>query len=390
MLVKGREKSLLRQHPWVFSGAIQKIKGKPGLGDTVDVFSHDGKWLAKGAYSPESQIRVRAWSFKQNEEIDQAFFDRRLQQAYNIKKDYLSKGKISGFRLIGGESDGMPGITLDVYDKVVVGQFLSAGGERHKAAIVSAIDKLFPGMPVFERSDVEVRKKEGLPLVTGWLTSPGNEEQVIEEYGVKIAVNIAQGHKTGFYLDQRENRLALADYVADKAVLNCFCYTGTFSLFALKGGAANVTNIDVSDTALALAKHNHELNELASDKVEFVRADVFKQLREYKEQGRQFDVIVLDPPKFVEHKGQLQSACRGYKDINMVALQCLKPGGTLLTFSCSGLMEANLFQKVVADAALDAGAELRFVRKLTQAEDHPIGAAFPEGFYLKGLVCKKV
>ena len=205
----------------------------------------------KAPIHPKARFASAPGVLKQNEEIDQAFFDRRLQQAYNIKKDYLSKGKISGFRLIGGESDGMPGVTLDVYDKVVVGQFLSAGGERHKAAIVSAIDKLFPGMPVFERSDVEVRKKEGLPLVTGWLTSPGSEEQVIEEYGVKIAVNIAQGHKTGFYLDQRENRLALADYVADKAVLNCFCYTGTFSLFALKGGAANVTNIDVSDTALA-------------------------------------------------------------------------------------------------------------------------------------------
>ncbi|CCQ12362.1 LSU m5C1962 methyltransferase RlmI [Pseudoalteromonas luteoviolacea B = ATCC 29581] len=388
-LESGREKSLKRKHPWVFSKAIKKVKGKPGIGDIVEIYSNDGQYLATASYSPESQIRARIWTYDQNEQINTDFFEKKLRQALHARDYVIEEGQLSGFRLCAAESDGLPGITIDKFQNVLVCQLLSAGAERFKANIVEALRRIFPECVVYERSDVDVRKKEGLDKVTGSLH--GNlptEPVIIQENGLNIEVDIVAGHKTGFYLDQRDSRAALERFSKNKDVLNCFCYTGTFSLYALRGGCNKVINVDVSEPALELAKRNVEHNKLDLTKVEFVKQDVFKLLRQYREEGRLFDTIVMDPPKFAESKAQLTGACRGYKDINMVAMQILKPGGTLLTFSCSGLMDQNLFQKVVADAALDAGRELLIMERLNQAPDHPIAGNYPEGFYLKGLICR--
>ncbi|CAM3566731.1 class I SAM-dependent methyltransferase [Pseudoalteromonas maricaloris] len=388
-LQPGREKSLNRKHPWVFSKAIKKVKGKPALGDTVKIYNNEGKYLATAAYSPDSQIRARIWTFDESQHIDQAFFEQKLARALAAREYVIAEGGLTGFRLCAAESDGLPGVTIDKFDNYLVCQLLSAGAERHKGEIVMALQSLFPDCHVYERSDVDVRKKEGLDKITGPLAGDAPIAPVlISENGLKIEVDIIGGHKTGFYLDQRDSRAALERFVKDKEVLNCFCYTGTFGLYALRGGCSKVINVDVSQPALDTAKRNVEHNELDLSKAEFVKQDVFKLLRQYRDEGRQFDTIVMDPPKFAESKAQLNGACRGYKDINMIAMQILKPGGTLLTFSCSGLMEQNLFQKVVADAALDAGKELLIMERLNQAADHPIAGNYPEGFYLKGLICK--
>ena len=385
----GREKSLLRKHPWIFSKAINKIKGKPMLGDTVDVFDSKGNWLAKGAYSPESQIRIRIWSFDEHQEIDRDFFFNKLQKAQVRRDWFIAQGKLTGYRLIAGESDGLPGVTIDKYDNFLVCQLLSAGADFHRYTLVSCLKELYPDCHIYERSDVDVRKKEGLEPVTGWLTEPQDStECVIEEHGIKIHVDVATGHKTGFYLDQRDSRLTAGKFAKDKTILNCFSYTSTFALHCAANNAKEVINVDVSQSALDMGKRNLDLNGLADANVSFVKADVFKLLRTYREEKRRFDMIILDPPKFVESKAQLTGACRGYKDINMLAMQLLNPGGILLTFSCSGLMEASLFQKVVADAALDAKRNVYFVERLQQAADHPISSNYPEGYYLKGLVCQ--
>ncbi|WP_281561323.1 class I SAM-dependent methyltransferase [Thalassomonas sp. RHCl1] len=385
----GREKSLLRKHPWVFSKGVNKIKGKPMLGETVDVFDSKGNWLAKGAYSPESQIRVRVWSFDENEQIDRAFFFKKLNLAQSRRDYFIDRDKLTGYRLIAGESDGLPGITIDKYDNLIVCQLLSAGADFHRYTLVDCLKELYPGCHIYERSDVDVRKKEGLEPVTGWLTEEQeNTECVIEEHGIKIHVDIATGHKTGFYLDQRDSRLAAGKYAKGKSILNCFSYTGTFSLHCAANDAKEVINVDVSQTALDMAQRNLELNGLADKNVTGIKEDVFKLLRQYRAEKKTFDMIILDPPKFVDSKAQLTSACRGYKDINMLAMQLLKPKGILLTFSCSGLMESNLFNKVVADAALDAGKNLYYVERLHQAADHPVASNYPEGYYLKGLVCQ--
>ncbi|REL35598.1 class I SAM-dependent methyltransferase [Thalassotalea euphylliae] len=385
----GREKSLRRKHPWVFSKAVNKVKGKPMLGETVDVFDSKDNWLARGAYSPESQMRVRVWTFDQNENIDRDFFKRKLEQAQGRRDWFIEKGKLTGYRLIAGESDGMPGITIDKYDDIIVCQLLSAGAEFHRHTLVDVLTELYPDCGVYERSDVDVRKKEGLEKQVGWLANEkSSTERVICEHGINIIVDVATGHKTGFYLDQRDSRLAAGKYAKDKNILNCFSYTGTFSLHCAAAGAASVTNVDVSQAALDIAQRNLAENNLDNAPVEFVKEDVFKLLRKYKADGVRFDMIIMDPPKFVENKAQLTSACRGYKDINMLAMQLLNPGGLLLTFSCSGLLDAPLFQKVVADAALDAGKSCHFVERLHQAADHPVSSNYPEGYYLKGFVCQ--
>ncbi|ELV8727287.1 class I SAM-dependent methyltransferase [Vibrio fluvialis] len=389
-LVKGREKSLRRKHPWVFSRGISKIEGEPGLGDTVDVYTHEGQWLAKAAYSPHSQIRARVWSFEK-EAIDTAFFVKRIQQAQLLRDDLIERDGLTGYRLIAAESDGLPGITIDKYQDFLVCQLLSAGAECQKDALVEALKQCFPICSIYERSDVAVRKKEGLEERVGVLHGElPPKSVVIEENGVKISVDIVGGHKTGFYLDQRDSRFQSMKYVKNKDVLNCFSYTGGFGLYALKGGAKRVINADVSQPALDTAKFNAELNEfdISKKRAVFLNADVFKLLREYRDQGTKFDVVIMDPPKFAESKAQLNGACRGYKDINMLAMQILNPGGTLLTYSCSGLMDQVLFQKIIADAALDAGRDVKFIERFEQAADHPTDTAYPEGFYLKGFACK--
>ncbi|ELE2042188.1 class I SAM-dependent methyltransferase [Vibrio vulnificus] len=389
-LVKGREKSVVRRHPWIFSRGIDRVEGNPQLGETVDVYGHDGKWLAKAAYSPESQIRARVWSFEK-QDVNRAFFVKRIQDAQLLREDVIERDGLTGYRLIAAESDGMPGVTIDRYQNFFVCQLLSAGAEHQKQNIVDALIEVFPDCNVYERSDVSVRKKEGLQETTGVLHGEMPPKSVvIEENGVKISVDIVGGHKTGFYLDQRDSRQQAMKYVKNKEVLNCFSYTGGFGLYALKGGAKRVINADVSQPALDTAKFNAELNEfdISKKRAVFLNADVFKLLREYRDQGTTFDVVIMDPPKFAESKAQLNGACRGYKDINMLAMQILKPGGTLLTYSCSGLMDQVLFQKIIADAAVDAGRSVKFVERFEQAADHPTDTAYPEGFYLKGFACK--
>ncbi|PMO91044.1 23S rRNA methyltransferase [Vibrio breoganii] len=389
-LAKGRDKSVRRRHPWIFSRGIETVSGDPQLGDTVDVFAHNGQWLAKAAYSPHSQIRARVWSFAK-QEIDTQFFIKRIEQAQMLRDECIAKGGLTGYRLIAAESDSMPGVTIDRYQDYMVCQFLSAGAEKLKQNIVDALVHCFPSCSVYERSDVAVRKKEGLEESTGLLhgTDP-TEPVVIEENGVKIQVDIKTGHKTGFYLDQRDSRQHSMKYVKGKQVLNCFSYTGGFGLYALKAGAERVINVDVSQPALDIAKKNAEINGFDVKKAVFLNADVFKILREYRDQGTQFDVVIMDPPKMVSSKQNLNSGARGYKDLNMLAIQILKPGGTLLTYSCSGLMESGLFQKIIADAALDAGREVKFVESFTQASDHLFDTAYPEGLYLKGFAAKVI
>ncbi|MBH2564001.1 23S rRNA (cytosine(1962)-C(5))-methyltransferase RlmI [Serratia sp. Nf2] len=388
-LAKGREKSLLRRHPWVFSGAVQRVEGKALSGETIDILDSQGKWLARGAYSPESQIRARVWTFQQDEEINIDFFIRRLQQAQSWRDWIAQRDGLDGYRLIAGESDGLPGITIDRFQNFLVLQLLSAGAEYQRPALLSALQHCYPECSIYDRSDVAVRKKEGLPLAQGPVLGDLPPELLpITEHGMKLLVDIQQGHKTGFYLDQRDSRLAARSYSAGRRVLNCFSYTGAFAVSALMGGCEQVISVDTSQAALDIAKQNVELNKLDLNKAEFVRDDVFQLLRNYRAQGEKFDLIIMDPPKFVENKNQLASACRGYKDINMLALQLLNPGGILLSFSCSGLMPTDLFQKILADAAVDAGRDVQFIEQFRQAADHPVIATYPEGLYLKGFACR--
>lgn len=389
ILQDGREKALNRRHPWLFSNAIDKVLNTPNRGDTVEVLSSKGQWLARAAYSPSSQIRARIWTFDENETIDLDFFIRKLTRAWQLRQSLFKHTDTDGLRVIAAESDGLPGITIDKYNDILVVQLLSAGADAKRPLIVKALQQVFPQHSIYERSDVDVRKKEGLKPVTGWLHLPkAHGEVLIKEHGMHLLVDVMQGHKTGFYLDQRASRAAVRRFAKDADILNCFSYTGTFAVAALAGGAHHVTNVDMSELALTTASRNAELNQLDLSKLTNTKADVFKLLRQYQEQGKQFDLIILDPPKFAENKSQLNSACRGYKDINRVAMQLVKPGGLLFTFSCSGLMEEALFQKVVADAALDARRDCLFIERLQQDSDHPVASFFPEGYYLKGLVCK--
>ncbi|OOF30334.1 class I SAM-dependent methyltransferase [Salinivibrio proteolyticus] len=386
-LAKGRDKSIKRRHPWIFSRGIARIEGKPALGDTVTVCDHQGEFLGLGAYSPQSQIRVRMWCFEKTT-IDSDFFLARIRAAKPLRTMLANRDGLTGYRLLAAESDGVPGITVDKYDNYLVCQLLSAGADAQRDNLVTALRTEFPECHIYERSDVAIRKKEGLKPRTGVLHGEEPPASVIiEENGVAIEVDIANGHKTGFYLDQRDSREQAVKYMDGKRVLNCFCYTGGFGLYAQKGNAKQVTNVDVSQPALDKAKANAARNGFDLTRAEFVNADVFKLLRTYREQGERFDVIVMDPPKFAESKSQLTGACRGYKDINMLAMQLLNPGGVLLSYSCSGLMDAGLFQKILADAALDAGKNVQFIERFAQAADHPTHSAYPEGFYLKGFAC---
>jgi len=389
ILAKGREKSLLRRHPWVFSGAVARMEGKAQLGETIDICDSQGKWLAKGAWSPESQIRVRVWSWQADESIDIDFFVKRLQAAQQLRDWLAERDDLDSYRLIAGESDGLPGVTIDRFGTFLVMQLLSAGAEYQRAAIITALQKCYPDCAIYDRSDVSVRKKEGLELVQGPVTGEIPPPLLpITEHGMKLLVDIQTGHKTGYYLDQRDSRLASRRYAQNKRVLNCFSYTGGFAVSALLGGCTEVLSVDTSQAALDIARENVELNGLDLTKAQFVRDDVFKLLRRYRDEGEKFDLIVMDPPKFVENKNQLNGACRGYKDINMLAMQLLNPGGILLTFSCSGLMATDLFQKIIADAALDAQRDVQFIEQFRQAADHPVIASYPEGMYLKGFACR--
>ncbi|MFC3121647.1 class I SAM-dependent rRNA methyltransferase [Agaribacter flavus] len=391
VLKAGKEKSLLRKHPWVFKGAVDKIIGQAKQGGTINIVSHSGEFLAKAAYSPHSQICARVWTYSLQENIDDVFFKKRVANAIALRKEWLAQANTNAYRLVAAESDGLPGITVDKYDNIIVIQLLSAGADKHRKKIVNALLAHFPDCVIHERSDVAVREKEGLSPVVQTLQGSLPETVIIKENDIKIEVDLINGHKTGFYLDQRKNRQIAGQHCRGKRVLNCFSYTGTFALYALKGGAQEVINLDVSASALNTSKHNISLNfdENIANRAKHLKVDVFEQLRKYDESGEKFDLIVMDPPKFIENKHHLEKAARGYKDINRLACKLLKPSGKLLTFSCSGLMPASLFNKIVADSALDAETELNYVEYLYQDFDHMTASYFPEGMYLKGLVCIK-
>lgn len=386
-LKRGKEKPVHNRHPWVFSGAISRVDGKPGDGDIVDVVDERGGFLARGYFNRRSQITVRLMTWEAAEEVDAALLAVRLRacalrrKALNLPSD--------AYRLAHGESDLLPGLIVDRYADYFVVQCLTAGMERWKGDIASILSQFAPCRGVYERSDVDAREKDGLPPAAGPLWGdPPPDAVEITEAGYRFAVDLKSGQKTGFYLDQRDNRRQVAGYCQGREVLNCFAYTGAFGVYAAGAGAKSITNVDTSADALAAARHNLELNGLAGRPAEQVVADVFAQLRQYREQGRRFDLIVLDPPKFAYNQAQVQHACRGYKDINWLAMQLLRPNGILATFSCSGLVSPDLFQKVVFGASIDAGRDAQILTKLTQAADHPILLAFPEGEYLKGLICQ--
>ncbi len=384
----GKERSLLRRHPWVFEGSI--ARGGADAGETVRVEAGDGRFLAWGAFSPSSMIRVRAWSFDEAERIDVAYFARRLRRAIDLRTRLgLASDAV---RLVHGEADGLPGLIVDRYGDTLCAQFLAAGSERWREVIADALCANTGLTRLYERSDAGVRAQEGLPGRSGWLrrddADDGHTAITISEHGWTLGVDVALGHKTGYYLDQRDNRKRFAEWVRRlgcRRVLNCYCYTGGFSVAALAGGATEVTSVDSSAPALELARDNLRRNGSAGAACDFADADVNQYLRDALQAGRGFDAIVLDPPKFAASAAHAERAARAYKDINRLALQLLAPGGLLFTFSCSGGIDAGLFHKIVAGAAIDAGVDGAIVERLEAAPDHPTTLYFPEGEYLKGL-----
>lgn len=391
ILKAGREKSLKRRHPWVFSGAVDRLQGSPGSGETVAVFTRDGEFLAWAGYSPDSQIVARAWSFRETDSIDAAFFQRRIRQAVAARPALAGT---NAMRLVHGESDGLPGLVVDRYADTLVVQITTAGAEFWREAIADALIDITGVKNILERSDVDVRELEGLPSKVGVLRGTVVDTPiVIEENGIQLSADLWHGHKTGFYLDQRDNRALTRqltrEYSHDAEVLNCFCYTGGMSVSALAGGAKSVLSIDSSAPALAIAAENVRRNALPADRAEWMEADVFQALRQLRDRGRQFDLIVLDPPKFAPTAHHAEKATRAYKDINLLGFKLLRPGGLLMTYSCSGGVSADLFQKVVAGAALDAGVEAQILRRLGPGVDHPVSVHFPEGDYLKGLLLRR-
>jgi 23S rRNA (cytosine1962-C5)-methyltransferase len=388
----GKERSLLRRHPWVFESSV--ASGKADAGETVRVETHDGQFLAWGAYSPQSAIRVRAWSFEQAERIDAAFFARRIARAVAMRARLAIPS--DAMRLVHGEADGLPGLVVDRYADTLSVQFLAAGAERWKAVIADALCAATGCARLYERSDASVRGLEGMPEISGWLRGPegdaGATELTIREHDWQLTVDVAQGHKTGYYLDQRDNRLRFMQLVRQfgcRRVLNCYSYTGGFSVAALAGGATQVISIDSSGPALARAAAHVSLNGFDASCHATLDADVNASLRRFIDEGTAFDAIVLDPPKFAPTAAHAERAARAYKDINRLALKLLSPGGLLFTFSCSGGVDAALFHKIVAGAGLDAGVDGYLLQRLEAAADHPTTINFPEGEYLKGLAILK-
>jgi len=408
VLRPGREKSLLRRHPWIFSGAIHSLEGEPASGDTVDLLSSTREFLARASYSPSSQIRVRVWTFD-DEPIDREFFRKQIRTAIHLRDtlhltpDTLTpdtskpdtsnlapdtNAATNAYRLIYAESDGLPGLVVDRYGDVLVLQSLTAGSEFWKETLADLLLEETGLAAIYERSDADVRELEGFEPKVGILRGHLSSFLFpIREHGLKFNVNLQSGHKTGFYLDQRSNRLRVRELAKGKDVLDGFCYTGGFTINALAGGAKSVLSIDSSADALALCKENIALNNPDADRQTSLEGDVFQLLRRLRDERRSFDMVILDPPKFAPTAAQAERAARGYKDINLLAFKLLRPGGTLVTFSCSGGIDAGLFQKIIAGAALDAGVEAQIVEHLSQGADHPVALHFPEGAYLKGLVC---
>jgi 23S rRNA (cytosine1962-C5)-methyltransferase len=394
VLKRNRARPVLQRHPWIFSGAIERVEGQVADGDVVEVRDAGRNWLARGYINRRSQIAVRLLTWRQDEPVDTAFWRRRLAQAIAARQALADDPSTTAYRLVHAESDYLPGLIVDRYGEWLVVQFLTLGVERRKEELVG----LLAGLPVgsadglrgvYERSDVEVRAKEGLEQCTGvlWGEQPPQLVEILEN-GRHFLVDVRQGHKTGFYLDQRENRARLPAFCAGAQVLDVFAYTGAFAVCAAAGGASQVTLVESSAPALDLARRNLALNGFQRRSVEVVEGDVFSVLRGCRAQGRRFDVVVLDPPKFAHSQREVERAARAYKDVNLLAFRLLRPGGMLFTFSCSGAVSADLFQKIVFGAAVDAQREAQIVGVLAQGADHPVALTFPEGAYLKGLICR--
>lgn len=376
-----REKPILNQHPWIFSGAIAGYEGSMQPGDIVSIRAHDGQFLAQGYWNPDSQIEARLLSWE-NDPLDERWWRNMLQRAIDARANQTN----TAYRLINAENDYLPGLIVDRYGDWLVMQSLTLGIEKRKHMIADILSVLLDIQGIYERSDVDVREKEGLSLHTGiiWGKEPP-EEIIIQENGHKIAVDVYNGHKTGFYLDQAENRALVGSMANNKRVLNLFSYTGGFGVHALANGADYVVNVDASTEALELGEANLTLNNLPLERAEHIQADVFAYLREVQDQ---YDIVILDPPKFAHNKQQLESAARGYKDINLNAFNVVKPGGYLMTYSCSGALSADLFQKIVFGALADSGRQAQILQHLGAGEDHPVALTFPEGEYLKGLLLR--
>ena len=394
ILREGREKSLLRRHPWVFSGAVERVDGAPLNGSTLPVRDWQGKFLAWAAYNSASQITARVWSWSEGDTINADFFRLKLAAAISARSHLLpstSTGEddaSTGMRLIHAESDGLPGLIVDQYGEVLVIQIGSVGVELWRDTITDSLQLLCNPSCIYERSDSDSRTLEGLELRNGVLRGALTDQVEVIEHGLRFKVDIAAGQKTGFYLDQCDNRALTETFSAGRDVLNCFCYTGGFSLYALRGGAKSVLSMDASTDALHTAAKNLALNNLDASRAEWQEADVFVALRKLRDQGRSFDMIILDPPKFAPTAAFAEKAARGYKDINLLAFKLLRPGGLLFTYSCSGGISEELFQKIIAGAALDAGVDAQIIHHLHASSDHPVLLSFPEGAYLKGLLLR--
>lgn len=398
IIAPDRVRMFERRHPWVFAGSFAEVRGNPADGDLIDLHTFDGRFLSRGYWNGQSQIRVHALTWDEAEKIDDAWWAGRIARAVSARRLFNLEhdaGKPLAYRLINAENDGLPGLIVDRYGDYLIVQSLTTGIESRKALITRILAELLHPVGIFERSDVDVRGKEGLAPSVGVLfgEAPPSLIEVVEN-ARRFLIDPYHGHKTGFYLDQRESRATLRDWMrADpdrktRTILNCFSYTGGFGVFGLQGGAGRVINIDSSGDALALAKRNYKLNDLKADDADFVEGDVFQLLRQFRTDGQQFDGIILDPPKFASSQKQIEGATRGYKDINLLAFQLLKPGGFLMTFSCSGLIDPDLFQKIVFGALVDSKRDAQIVGRLGQAADHPTALTFPEGHYLKGLLCR--
>lgn len=417
ILKPGREKSVQKHHPWVFSGAIASWEGEVANGDIAEVVSSDGIWLARGTINRHSQIVARILTWNEDEPIDQEFWRSRLERAWSVRSGLASDTKTTAYRLVNAEGDGLPGLIVDRYGDWLVVQFHTRGMDCAKEQILKEIKLLSPAHGIYERSDAEVREKEGVPPSAGVLSGENPPDTVeILENGLLFLVDIKRGHKTGFYLDQRDNRRRSAPYLQDCDVLNCFSYSGAFAVYAAAAGAKSIINIDTSEDALELARHNIDLNKpfsgtsdkaLLSEKdhqkspfpitsrsadsdiiVEYVAGDIFAELRRFRADNRKFDAVILDPPKFAQRISQINSAARGYQDINRLSMSILRPGGILVTFSCSGLVSPDLFQKIIFSASLEAEREVQILEKLGHSTDHPILITVPETEYLKGFICK--
>jgi 23S rRNA (cytosine1962-C5)-methyltransferase len=389
ILKKGKEKAVLHHHPWVFSGAIENIKGKPANGDIVKLIDAKGAFMAYGFYNDQSRVALRLLEWDEAVEVNEDWFREKVAVAVASRSTILVEGVTNTCRLIFSESDYLPGLIVDKYADHLAVQVLTSGIEKVLPVIIDELQRLLKPDSIFDKSDASSRSHEGLETINTALTLSHPPERVeVKENSISYNINIAEGQKSGFYCDQRDNRKILAAHAKGKKVLDCFSYTGGFTLNCLQNGAASVTTVDSSALAVETLKENIVLNKFPGEKVTSIVSDVNKQLRNFRDEGEMFDIVVLDPPKYAPSRSALDKASRAYKDLNRMGMLLLNPGGLLATFSCSGAMNMETFKQVLAWAALDAGKQVQFIHQFCQPEDHPVRSSFPEGEYLKGLICR--